>query len=112
MAISTPTLKLVKPEITDEIGTSIANFAQNADKIDSAIKQLQEDNLALQGDVTKNKMDLEAMNDSISSLQTNFNTISSVVEENKITIETMQTQLANIEERLTALETVSTEGEA
>ena len=111
MATNTPNLKLVKPEITDKIDVSIANFAQNADKIDREAKRLQDKDQALQSslDNTKEDMtvvqnDLAAVNQQVNTNKTAIDQIHENIRANSNNITRNTTDIGAINERTTSMQ--------
>lgn len=94
MAINTPILKLVKPEITDKIDVSITNFAQNADKIDKEAKRLRDSIQALQSSLDDMKENMTGVQNDLAAVNQQVNT----------NITSIQSEIEVIKERLTALE--------
>lgn len=76
MAIKTEHLELVKPEMTDEIESSIGNFQDNADTIDSSVKALEDEDKRLQSEI-------DDANDDISSLQSKTKSNEDSIKENE-----------------------------
>ncbi|WP_077319130.1 hypothetical protein [Virgibacillus proomii] len=111
MATNTPNLKLVKPEITDKIDVSIANFAQNADKIDREAKRLQDRDQALQSSLDNTKEDMTVVQNGLvavnQQLKTNKTAIDQIHENtransNNVTRNT--TDIGAINERTTSMQ--------